>query len=323
MRRFLRDVGLLALPIVVLAIVLEWVAEAIPNSYTYKRAYMERHGGEVKTLILGSSNVYDGINPSVLSRAFNLANSSQTLEDDYRLLERYIDDMDSLQTVIVGLGYHSLGAMTEDNRRTYYTIYMGLYPRWPISKYSFEVFNLELLTKKIIKYAVSRDVTRCDSLGQRVGHTAEAVKERKEFWNKDAATLAANDRYEVYKNIDKHAYGAINTDKQDEVIKNESAIECNVHYLRSIIELCEEHGVKPVIVTMPVMKAYKEALPREQVALHDSVMSSLPSSTQYIDASEWAIPDDGWYNATHLTKEESGEFTERVINELTINELTN
>lgn len=292
MRRFLRDVGLLALPIVVLAIVLEWVAEAIPNSYTYKRAYMERHGGEVKTLILGSSNAYDGINPSVLPGAFNLANSSQTLEDDYRLLERYIDDMDSLQTVIVGLGYHSLGAMTEDNRRTYYTIYMGLYPRWPISKYSFEVFNLELLTKKIIKYAVSRDVTRCDSLGQRVGHTAEAVKERKEFWNKDVAALVANDEW-----------------KEE---SGESRVERNVEFLHAIIRLCEAHQVQPVIVTMPVMKEYKEALPKEQVALHDSVMQRLPSSAQYIDASEWAIPDDGWYNATHLTKEESGEFTERV-----------
>lgn len=293
MRRFLRDVGLLALPIVVLAIVLEWGAEAIPNSYTYKRDYVERHGGEVKTLILGSSNAYDGINPTVLSGAFNLANSSQTLEDDYRLLERYIDDMDSLQTVIVGLGYHSLGAMTEDNRRTYYTIYMGLYPRWPISKYSFEVFNLELLTKKIIKYAASRDVTRCDSLGQRVGHTAEAVKERKEFWNKDVAALVANDYFDVQ--------------------QSKELVERNAEYLKAIIELCEAHQVQPVIVTMPVMKAYKEALPKEQVALHDSVMRSLPSSAQYIDASEWAIPDDGWYNATHLTKEESGEFTERVI----------
>ena len=296
MRKFLRHIGLFLLPIVMAAIGLEWVAEAIPNSYTYKRAYMERHGGVVKTLILGSSNAYDGINPTVLPGAFNLANSSQTLEDDYRLLERYIDDMDSLQTVIVGLGYHSLGAMTEDNRRTYYTIYMGLYPRWPISKYSFEVFNLELLMKKIIKYAVSRDVTRCDSLGQRIGHTAEAVKERKEFWNKDAVTLAENDRM-----------------SRTGVLNEPLALNDNIKFLHAIIRLCEAHQVQPVIVTMPVMKAYKEALPMEQVALHDSVMQSLPSSAQYIDASEWAIPDDGWYNATHLTKEESGEFTERVI----------
>ena len=86
---------------------MEFVAEAIPNSYTYKRDYMEQQGAQIQTLILGSSNAYDGLNPSVLPYAFNLANSSQTLEDDYRLLAKYIDSMDSLQTVIVGLGYHS------------------------------------------------------------------------------------------------------------------------------------------------------------------------------------------------------------------------
>lgn len=288
MRRFIKHIILIGIPIFIIAIALEIVAEAIPNSYTYKREYMEQHGNHIRTLILGSSNAYDGINPSKLPRAFNLANSSQTLEDDYRLLERYIDDMDSLQTVIVGLGYHSLGAVTEDNRRTYYTIYMGLYPRWPISKYSFEVFNLELLTKKIIKYAVSRDVTRCDSLGQRVGHTATAVKDRKEFWNKDVATLVANDAFD-------------------------SPLSTNIEYLYEIINLCNAHHVQPIIVTMPVMREYKEALLTEQIALHDSTMLGLPSCARYIDASYWSIPNDGWYNATHLTREASVEYTLQLI----------
>lgn len=295
MYRFLKHIVLTSLPLFTLLVALEIVAEAIPNSYSYKREFMEQHGGEVKTLILGSSNAYDGINPSVLPSAFNLANSSQTLEDDYRLLAKYVDSMDSLKTVIVGLGYHSLGAVTEDNRRTYYTIYMDLYSRWPISKYSFEVFNLELLTKKIIKYAVSRDVTRCDSLGQRVGHTKAAVEGGKEFWNKDAETLAANDRIEW----------------RDESV--ESRVESNIQYLHKIIELCEAHEVQAVVITMPVRREYKELLPTEQVALHDSVMRSLPSSAMYVDASDWEIPEGGWYNATHLTKEASAGFTGQLM----------
>ena len=197
MKRFLRNIALFLLPLLIIALVMEFVAESIPNSYTYKRDYLKQHGAEIQTLILGSSNAYDGLNPSVLLDAFNLANSSQTLEDDYRLLAKYIDSMDSLQMVIVGLGYHSLGATTEDNRRTYYTIYMDLYPRWPISKYSFEICNPEMLVKKIIKYAVSRDVTRCDSLGQRVGHTLEAVESGAEWWNKDIDALVENDRLEI------------------------------------------------------------------------------------------------------------------------------
>ena len=277
---------------------MEFVAEAIPNSYTYKRDYMEQQGAQIQTLILGSSNAYDGLNPSVLPYAFNLANSSQTLEDDYRLLAKYIDSMDSLQTVIVGLGYHSLGAMTEDNRRTYYTIYMDLYPRWPLSKYSFEVCNSEMMVKKIIKYAVSRDVTRCDSLGQRVGHTKEAALSGVEWWNKDVLSLVENDRMVVG--------------------KWSMVIEENIRYLQAIVELCNAHGVQPVIVQMPVKKEYKRHLSEDQVGLYEEVLQSLDSSVVCIDASEWDIPEDGRYNATHLTKEASIDFTNKLHEEVNI-----
>lgn len=293
MKKFLRNIAMYALPQLILAVVMEFVGEAIPNSYTYKRDYMEQYGAEIQTLILGSSNAYDGLNPSVLPNTFNMANSSQTLEDDYRLLEKYISDMDSLQTVIVGLGYHSLGATSEEHRRTYYTVYMDLYPRWPISKYSFEVFNLELLTKKIIKYAVSRDVTRCDSLGQRVGHTKEAAQSGAEWWNKGVDALVNNDRLEIGNRT--------------------LEIEENTRYLHAIVELCNAHNVQPVIVQMPVMEEYKRKLPEEQVALMEEVLQSLDSAAICIDASEWPIPDDGWYNATHLTKEASEEFTKQLI----------
>ena len=294
-KRFLLDIGLFVVVALLLFGALEWVAESIPNSYTYKRDYMEQQGAQIETLILGSSNAYDGLNPSVIPHAFNLSNSSQTLEDDYRLLAKYIDSMDSLQTVIVGLGYHSLGATTEDNRRMYYTIYMDLYPRWPLSKYSFEVCNLETLVKKIIKYAVSRDVTRCDSLGQRVGHTKEAAQSGAEWWNKGVDALVRNDSF------------------QFSVISFQ--INENIRYLHAIVELCKTHGVKPVIVMMPVMKEYKRMLPIEQVELYDEVLRSLDSVAICIDASEWLVPEDGWYNATHLTKEASVEFTRKLIND--------
>ena len=296
MKRFLRHIAFFVLPLLILAVALEFVVEAIPNSYTYKRDYMEQHGAQIQTLMLGSSNAYDGFNPSVLPNAFNLANSSQTLEDDYRLLAKCIDSMDSLQTVIIGLGYHSLGATTEDNRRTYYTIYMDLYPRWPISKYSFEICNLQLLLKKIIKYTVSRDVTRCDSLGQRVGHTLAAAQSGAEWWNKDVLSLVENDRMVVG--------------------KWSMVIVENTRYLKAIVDLCNAHNVQPIIVQMPVMEEYKRMLPVEQVGLYEDVLSSLDSTAICIDASEWDISEEGWYNATHLTKEASVAFTNKLYEEI-------
>lgn len=293
MKRFLRNIALFVMPLLIIATVLEIVVESLPNSYTYKRTYMEQHAGEIQTLFLGSSNAYDGLNPNVIPHAFNLANSSQTIEDDYRLLSRYIDAMDSLNTVVLGLGYHSLALTTHANRRMYYTIYMDIYPRWPLSEYSFEVFNLELLLKKITKYTVSRDIMRCDSLGQRVGHTREAVERGTEFWNRDVEGMVDNDR--MYVN------------------RQWRTIDANYRLICQIVDLCNAHGVQPVIVQMPVMGEYKEKLPREQVDLYQEVLQSLDSCAICIDASDWPIPADGWYNATHLTKEASEEFTRRLL----------
>ena len=76
--------------------------------------------------------------------------------------------------------------------------------------------------------------------------------------------------------------------------------------------MCNARGVKPVIVLMPVMEEYKRMLPEEQVDLYDEVLQNLSPYALCIDASDWDIPKDGWYNATHLTKEASGEFTKKV-----------
>ena len=90
-------------------------------------------------------------------------------------------------------------------------------------------------------------------------------------------------------------------------------MEENTRYLHAIVELCNAHNVQPVIVLMPVMGEYKRKLPEEQVALMDDVLQSLDSSAICIDASEWSIPADGWYNATHLTKEASQSFTQELL----------
>ena len=92
----------------------------------------------------------------------------------------------------------------------------------------------------------------------------------------------------------------------------DSSLQTNITYLYEIVRLCGAHGVMPVVVQMPVMKEYKEALPKEQVMMQDSVLRTLDRKAVYIDASEWEIPEDGWYNATHLTREASVDFTQRV-----------
>jgi hypothetical protein len=130
-------------------------------------------------------------------------------------------------------------------------------------------------------------------LGQRVGHTLETAQSGAEWWNKDVQSLVENDKLEIG--------------------NCRLAIEENTRYLHAIVDLCNAHNVRPVIVLMPVMEEYKKLLPEEQVALMDEVLQSLDSFAICIDASDWEMPEDGWYNATHLTKEASEEFTRKIL----------
>ena len=292
MRKFLKKILLYALPIILMAVAMELLVEQIPNSYTYKRTYMEQHAAEIQTLVLGSSYAYDGIDAKMLDNAFNLANSSQCFEDDYLLLQRYIVHMDSLKRVILPMSYSSLQMVSSSNRRGYYTIYMDLYPRWPISKYSFECFNLELMLKKIAKHTLREDVVRCDSLGQRIGHTLDSRPAAD--WQ-ETDKLIANDRF-----VGKSA---------------QEYIEENKYWLRRIALECQVSGVELYLVAMPMLEAYRQGMPAEQIATMQQALASLASQfdcVTILDYQSWGTESDFW-NATHLNTTGAKRLTEQLL----------
>ena len=294
MNHFLRKILWYSVPILLGVIILEIVVERIPNSYTYKRTYMERHCDSIRTLILGHSCAYDGIDAEVLPEAFNLANSSQCFEDDYSLLARYLPKMDSLKVVILPVSYSSLQMVSSSNRRAYYTIYMDIYPRWPISKYSFECFNLELLIKKCVKYLLNTDMVQCDSLGQRLGHT---MLNRPLDWQ-NTQSLLANDRFVGQSAI--------------------PYVEENKKWLHMLAELCTNKNVLLYLIAMPMLPDYRHGMPKEQIMLMEQVMHSLTKEydcVRFIDYQEWGYEDDFW-NATHLNTDGAKRFTILLRNNL-------
>lgn len=291
MPTFFKKILLYFLPIAILAIGLEFYVESIPNSYTYKRTYMEQHASEIQTLVLGSSYAYDGIDAKILDNAFNLANSSQCFEDDYRLLSKYLLQMDSLKAVVLPLSYSSLQMVSSSNRRVYYTIYMDIYPRWPISKYSFECFNLELMLKKIGKHLLREDVVRCDSLGQRVGHT---LTNRPHTDWQETAQLIANDHF-IGKSAQEYA-------------------EENRYWLRRIALECQVSGVELYIVKMPAMEEYRQSIPHEQIdTMNDMIewLSGKFDCVNVLDYQAWGSESDFW-NATHLNTAGARRFTAEI-----------
>jgi hypothetical protein len=93
---------------------LGWVAlekgmAKVPTSNAFKRDHLRALAGEVDTLILGSSEAYYGIKPSLLSgSAFSLSNSSQSLYYDDLLTQRLLPELPQLRRVIIPISYFTL-----------------------------------------------------------------------------------------------------------------------------------------------------------------------------------------------------------------------
>lgn len=100
-KKFLKDVGVVLSVVVLLLIGLDQTPLLFKNNYVYKKAYLEQHIHEIKTLALGSSLTYNDIDPEILGPGtFNLGLPGKNIYYDVQTLEKYIDGMSCLETVI-------------------------------------------------------------------------------------------------------------------------------------------------------------------------------------------------------------------------------
>lgn len=107
MRKFLKIIVLgIAFSLVIIMAIEHYQAMVINNDYSYKSDYMEKHKGDITTLLLGNSFIHNSINPNFISDSiFDLALSSRWIYYDKELLKRYITQMPNLRCVIFGMGY--------------------------------------------------------------------------------------------------------------------------------------------------------------------------------------------------------------------------
>ena len=94
---------------IMLLAALEYKLSLVPNSYNFKNAELMARSKNIECLVLGSSHAYFDIKPDELSlKTFNLANTSQSLAQDFSLLEHFIDRLPKLKLVIIPISYFSL-----------------------------------------------------------------------------------------------------------------------------------------------------------------------------------------------------------------------
>lgn len=311
MRKFIIKTAFFLLPIFVLALSMEILLRNIPNDYSYKKEYLDKHSNEIETLILGSSHSFRGLNPNFFSKiAFNAAYVSQSLNYDYEIFKKYQDNLHNLKTLILPISYFTLYGKLESGVESWrvknYVIYYGMNTSNSFFDYS-EVFSNQpkVNIKRFYNYYIIKNnhdqYISCSKLG----------------WGAVNKSQNPQDLFETGKTAAKrHTKEDVTSDFNKNIFKN------NKQILNSIIKWCKKQNIKVLLLTPPAYKTYRQNINHEQYDI--TIKAANEIASQYDNCIYVNLFDDSnfvekdFYDADHLSEigaEKLSKLIDKKINE--------
>ncbi len=312
MKKFTIYLSVLIGVLFIFCVAFEYTLRLAPNQYKYKYNYMERHAGEIETLVMGHSQAAEGINPAFLGdHAFNLAITSRRIHYDYVLLKQYIGRMKNLKRVIYPYTYNylyisyeyplrNLNARKNTHAENYmqcdYEIYMhtGLF--------TFPAYHIEILydmtaRDKWKKHYLKREDTQLvDSLG----FDGKLKEDRVFDWLQ--SPLA-------------HEYDENDPDY-------DKAYRQNRKYLYQMAELCREHQVELVLVATPTLPPYYNSRRPDKLKQFYDEAENLKAQYSNVSFKDYVtdgrFENEDFYDCSHLCKEGADKFTRILRQDLEI-----
>lgn len=281
MKSFLRLTLLFSMLVAAAFALGEWYVRSLPNPSRDKDAYMRAHGGDVRTLILGSSHTFYGLNPAWMGPGtFSLAQVSQTYRYDLFMLEHYRPE--HLQAVILPFSYFSLYEDFESQPEkaylaTRYRLYMDCPYHSRLSRYGFELASFETFKEKL-KSLWQPSRVSWNSLGWGSNYR---LADRPSPWDNGAERAAVN----TYADL--------------------RLAWTNLYFLTDIVEWCRSRNIRVILLTTPVSASFYAHEQAEQKKMNcfmlDFVLALYPGTEYYDFERDPRFVDADFYDADHLS----------------------
>ncbi|SDS24619.1 DUF1574 family protein [Christiangramia echinicola] len=290
MRKYLIRLLFLSLPLILFLFMGELALRNIPNDYSFKRAYLDKNSQNLKTLVLGSSHFYRGVNPALLEQpAFNAAMVSQSLDYDLKILENYDSEFQNLETIILPISYFSLFGSLETGveswRASFYNIYYGIG-----NPVKFEVFNKkgsQTLSKVFDFYYSDIKLKLADSLGWG-RRNIKVLPEELESLGLRAA--------------------------QRHTKKNFNLLPFQLKNFREIIQIANKNNWKLILVTPPAYHSYVANLNKKQLDLTIKYCKEMEEDFDnvyyYNFLQDNSFSSSDFYDADHLNQDGANKFSQ-------------
>lgn len=262
MNRFLKNSGLFILPVISICICMEILLRNIPNDYSYKKGYLDKHSKNIKILFLGTSHALYGLLPEhTKDKSFNAAHNAQTINFDWGIIKKYSGRWDLLKYIVIPIDYATLYGRLENSAYAtellkYYIIHYGIYNNYNLAD-NYELFNnnFETNLNRIKNYYLSnRSNITCTELGAGPTDTIAAFQKLKN--GKERAILQTLDNTYFLKNIE---------------------------ILEYIAGFAKEKNIQVILFTTPAYKTYVEKL--DPIQLNSTINAAVKIKNSYSNVS--------------------------------------
>lgn len=290
MQTFLKQTFIYTLTLLLLIGSVEYMLRKVPNPFTFKKELIESHGDKMKTIILGNSIVNYGVNPSLLGDStYNIALSGQWFQFNKMMLETYLPQMPNLKYIIWGIATYSLWMEDKDDVDIiHHQLYMDFDIPLEKRQIPLEIISLRSYAlRKWSKYYIShKETVLCDSLG--FDHSY-SIDRRGHWWREDIPGIVS------------HQCSWKKHDKDGKIYAQ------NIQYMHQIAQLCQQRGIKLILVTPPVHPEYFRLMDKKQFnQLKQSIQQLTQQwdntlSLEYINNNRFT--DEDFYDGNHLNSD--------------------
>jgi len=298
MKLFIKKTILYLLPLLVLAVVSEYLLRIIPNDYNKKAAVLNRTPEKIQALILGSSYGLYNLNPDYLTLyTFNGCEPLQSLDLDKKIFDKYQEGMTKLEYVIMPISFASFFFRLESSKENHliknYCLYYNLYVTNNPSNY-FELLNQPFSTnrKRLVDYYIN--------------HTQD---------------VKITDRgFDTTYNTS-HTNGPLGGPTANFAIKRLNITDFSKYmelrqYLESIIGKCKERNITVILLTPPAYETFYSVA--DTAALNTSIRTCQSiqqnfSNVKYFNFLEDTdFTKDDFFDLSHLNKAGAKKLSEKI-----------
>lgn len=293
MKRFVLKVIVFLLPIFVLAGICELYLRSMPNDYMFKNQNLKSIAKDVKVLALGSSHSYYGINPEYLSmRGFNLSHISQSIDIDKLLIEKYVDQLEQLEYIVLPISYFTLFGNLQDGEQAWriknYEIYYDLDIAQDFENGTefFGNTGLANLKRVLVNFRNSGKTLTCNTSGYGIRSTQSKNTNFSES-GEEASLRHTKESFEKF--------------------------EYNYKIVEEIILLAKKRGIEVLLITTPAFDTYVENLSKNQLELMIDACNNLSDTYSnveyeyYLDSTKFSQND--FFDADHLNDNGARKLT--------------